>query len=191
MPISFGSTDGENTGVYIRGNLPQNRWWAKTEAGDEAIDMDRGFAIDIKEVTFGWLHIDIGVRDWQPWPSPAQRTEKPSESHKQGFSVNCWLSDGRAAEFSGNSYGLGQFIAKLYNQAETMPEFTAGKVPVVQVTSTTPVVVGKGTSYDVGFNIRTWIDKPAADAAPEAPVAAAPAPAPAAAAPAGDNNFGF
>jgi len=51
--------------------------------------------------------------------------------------------------------------------------------------------VGKGTSYDVGFNIRTWIDKPAADAAPEAPVAAAPAPAPAAAAPAGDNNFGF
>ena len=191
MPISFGSTDSENTGVYIRGNLPQNRWWAKTEAGDEAIDMDRGFAIDIKDVTFGWLHIDIGVRDWQPWPSPAQRTEKPSESHKQGFSVNCWLSDGRAAEFSGNSYGLGQFIAKLYNQAETMPEFTAGKVPVVQVTSTTPVVVGKGTSYDVGFNIRTWIDKPAADAAPEAPVAAAPAPAPAAAAPAGDNNFGF
>ena len=191
MPISFGSTDGENTGVYIRGNLPQNRWWAKTEAGDEAIDMDRGFAIDIKDVTFGWLHIDIGIRDWQPWSSPAQRTEKPSESHKQGFSVNCWLSDGRAAEFSGNSYGLGQFIAKLYNQAETMPEFTAGKVPVVQVTSTTPVVVGKGTSYDVGFNIRTWIDKPAADAAPEAPVAAAPAPAPAAAAPAGDNNFGF
>jgi len=191
MPISFGSTDSENTGVYIRGNLPQNRWWAKTEAGDEAIDMDRGFAIDIKDVTFGWLHIDIGVRDWQPWPSPAQRTERPSGNHKQGFSVNCWLSDGRPAEFSNNSYGLGQFIAKLYNQAETMPEFTAGKVPVVQVTSTTPVTVGKGTSYDVGFNIRTWIDKPAADAAPEAPVAAAPAPAPAAAAPAGDNNFGF
>jgi len=195
MPISFGSTDSENTGVYIRGNLPQNRWWAKTEAGDEAIDMDRGFAIDIKDVTFGWLHIDIGVRDWQPWPSPAQRTEKPSEGHKQGFSVKCWLADGREAEFSGNSYGLGQFIAKLYNSAETMEEFNMGKVPVVQVTSTTPVVVGKGTSYDVGFNIRTWIDKPAggepAPAAPApAPVAAAPAPAPAAA-PAGDNNFGF
>ena len=191
MPISFGSTDSENTGVYIRGNLPQNRWWAKTEAGDETIDMDRGFAIDIKDVTFGWLHIDIGVRDWQPWPSPAQRTERPSENHKHGFSVNCWLSDGRPAEFSGNSYGLGQFIAKLYNQAETMPEFAAGKVPVVQVTATTPVTVGKGTSYDVGFNIRTWIDKPAADAAPSAPVAAAPAPAPEPAPAAEGNNFGF
>jgi len=75
-----------------------------------------------------------------------------------------------------------------------MEEFNMGKVPVVQVTSTTPVVVGKGTSYDVGFNIRTWIDKPAggepAPAAPApAPVAAAPAPAPAA--PAEGNNFGF
>ena len=87
---------------------------------------------------------------------------------------------------------MGQFIAKLYNQAETMPEFTAGKVPVVQVTSTTPVVVGKGTSYDVGFNIRTWIDKPAADAAPvQDAVQVAPAPAPEPTAPTGDNNFGF
>jgi hypothetical protein len=199
MPISFGSSDAEGTGVYIRGNLPQNRWWAKTEAGDEPIDMERGFACDIKEVVFGWLHIDVGVRDWQPWPSPSQKIERPSESHKQGFSVKCWLADGREAEFSGNSYGLGQFIAKLYNQAEGMEEFNMGKVPVVQVTSTTPVVVGKGTSYDVGFNIRTWIDKPAggepAPAAPApAPVNAAPAPAPAAppaAAPAEGNNFGF
>jgi len=195
MPISFGSSDTESNGVYIRGNLPQNRWWAKTEAGDETIDMDRGFACDIKEVVFGWLHIDVGVRDWQPWPSPSQSIAKPSESHKQGFSVKCWLADGREAEFSGNSYGLREFIAKLYNKAETMEEFNMGKVPVVQVTSTTPVVVGKGTSYDVGFNIRTWIDKPAggepAPAAP-APVAAAPAPAPApAAAPAEGNNFGF
>ena len=195
MPITFGTSDTESVGNYIRGNLPQNRWWTKTEAGDEPIDMERGFAIDIKEVVFGWLQIDTGIRDWQPWPSTSQKTEKPSENHKQGFSVNCWLADGRAAEFSGNSYGLGQFIAKLYNKAEEIAEFNQGKVPVVQVTSTTPVVVGKGTSYDVGFNIRTWIDKPAADAAPAAPVEApAPAPAPAAppaAAPAEGNNFGF
>ena len=195
MPIIFGLFDAKGTGVYIRGNLPQNRWWAKTEAGDEPIDMDRGFAIDIKEVVFGWLHIDVGIRDWQPWLSPSQKIERPSENHKQGFSVKCWLADGREAEFSGNSYGLGQFIAKLYNQAEGMEEFNMGKVPVVQVTSTTPVVVGKGTSYDVGFNIRTWIDRPAGEeptpAAPTpAPVTAAPAPAPAAA-PAEGNNFGF
>ena len=192
MPISFGSSEGSGNSLFIRANLPQNRWWVKTEAGDETIDMSRGFAMDIKNVTFGWLHIDIGVRDWQPWPSPAQQIARPSESHKQGFEVECWLSDGREASFSGNSYGLGQFIAKLYNKAEEAPEF-ADKLPVVQVTSSTPVVIGKGTSYDVGFAIRTWIDKPEKGAEHPAPAAApavAPAPA-AAAAPAADTEFGF
>ncbi len=172
----------------------------KTEAGDENIDMSRGFAVDIKNVQFGWLHIDIGVRDWQPWPSPSEQIPRPSEVYKQGFEVNCWLVDGREASFSGNSYGLGQFIAKLYNQAEQAPEF-ATQIPIVQVTSSTPVVVGKGTSYDVGFNISKWINRPengaahpAAAAAPEmapAPTSPAPPPPPPAAAPAADNNFGF
>ena len=192
MPISFGSSEGSGNSLFIRANLPQNRWWVKTEAGDETIDMSRGFAMDIKNVTFGWLHIDIGVRDWQPWPSPAQQIARPSDNHKQGFEVECWLSDGREASFSGNSYGLGQFIAKLYNKAEEAPEF-ADKLPVVQVTSSTPVVIGKGTSYDVGFAIRTWIDKPEKGAEHPAPAAApavAPAPA-AAAAPAADTEFGF
>ena len=196
MPISFGSS--ADAKPYIRANLPQNRWWVKTESGEEPIDMDRGFAIDIKNVTFGWLHIDIGVRDWQPWPSPSQQIAKPSENHKQGFEVDCWLGDGREASFSGNSYGLGQFIAKVYNQAETQPEFAQGKIPVIQVTSSKPVVIGKGTSYDVGFVIRTWIDRPATSSGgigktemPAPAPVAAPAPAPAPAPAAAGTDFGF
>jgi hypothetical protein len=67
-------------------------------------------------------------------------------------------------------------------------------VPVVQVTSSTPVVIGKGTSYDVGFHIAKWIDRPAKDDAPvvQDPVQAAPEPAPAPAASAGGgSDFGF
>ena len=165
MPITFGSAESTAISNYIRSNLPQNKWWVKTEGGDEPIDMEKGFAIDIKNVTFGWLHIDVGVRDWQPWPSPSQSTPKVSDSHKQCFEVDWWLSDGREASMSGNSYGLGQFIAKLYNQAETAKEFAANKIPVIQVTSSTPIVIGKGTSYDIGFNIRKWIDRP--EATPE------------------------
>ena len=54
-------------------------------------------------------------------------------------------------------------------------------------------LLGKGTSYDVGFNISKWINRPENGAAHPAAAAApemAPAPAPAAA-PAADNNFGF
>lgn len=194
MPIEFTSESSGNSN-FVRVNLPQNRWTLKAEGGDETIDMDRGIAIDIKNVVFGWLHIDIGVRDWQPWPSPSQQIAKPSDEHKKGFEVDCWMGDGRHAQFSGNSYGLGSFIAKLYNQAETMPEF-ATQVPVVQVTSSTPVVIGKGTSYDVGFHIAKWIDRPAKDDAPvvQDPVQAAPAPEPAsapAASAGGGSDFGF
>lgn len=190
MPITFGSAESTASTNFIRSNLPQNKWWVKAEGGDEPIDMDKGFAIDIKNVTFGWLHIDVGVRDWQAWPSPSQSLPRPSDSHKQGFEVDCWLSDGREASMSGNSYGLGQFIAKLYNQAETAPEFAAGKIPVIQVTSSTPVVVGKGTSYDIGFNIRTWIDKP--EAKPEV-MGSPPAPAEATLPPSAptETDFGF
>ena len=192
MPITFGTAESTASTNFIRSNLPQNKWWVKAEGGDEPIDMEKGFAIDIKNVTFGWLHIDVGVRDWQAWPSPSQSLPRPSDSHKQGFEVDCWLSDGREASMSGNSYGLGQFIAKLYNQAETAPEFAAGQIPVIQVTSSTPVVVGKGTSYDIGFNIRTWIDKPQAKpevmGSPPAPAATPPTAPPAAST---ETDFGF
>ena len=192
MPITFGTAESTASTNFIRSNLPQNKWWVKAEGGDETIDMEKGFAIDIKNVTFGWLHIDVGIRDWQAWPSPSQSLPRPSDSHKQVFEVDCWLSDGREASMSGNSYGLGQFIAKLYNQAETAPEFAAGKIPVIQVTSSTPVVVGKGTSYDIGFNIRTWIDKPEAkpevEGSPSVAAATPPTTPPAAST---ETDFGF
>lgn len=192
MPITFGTAESTASTNFIRSNLPQNKWWVKAEGGDEPIDMEKGFAIDIKNVTFGWLHIDVGIRDWQAWPSPSQSLPRPSDSHKQGFEVDCWLSDGREASMSGNSYGLGQFIAKLYNQAETAPEFAAGKIPVIQVTNSTPVVVGKGTSYDIGFNIRTWIDKPEEKpevmGSPPAPAATPPTTPPDAST---ETDFGF
>ena len=184
MPISFGSSSSESTANYIRVNLPQNRW----RIGDEPIDMTRGLAIDVKNVIFGWLHIDVGVRDWQPWPSPSSPTPKPSDNHKNGFELQCWAMDGRPASLSGNSFGLGQWVSRLYNQCETMPEWNEDKVPIVQVTGTTPVVVGRGTSYDIQFVVSKFINRPGAQAAAPAAPAAAPAPQ---AGPADLNDFGF
>ena len=194
MPITF---ESENTSdmSYVRVNLPQNKWTIKTPTGDiEDIDMSKGIAIDIKNVVFGWLHIDVGVREFLAWPSPAQPLEKPEGSpHKKGFEVDCW-ANGREAQFSNNSFGAGQFIAKLYNQVENDPNF-ATKIPVVQVTTSTPVVVGKGTSYDVGFNVASWIDRPTGGEQPPAQAAAsyeAPATPTATAAPATEKkDFGF
>ena len=190
MPISFGETS-DSSGAYVRVNLPQNRWTLNAGADPQTIDMVKGIAIDIKNVKFGWLKIAVGMRDWQEWPAPSQPTAKPQEidaegklAYKQGFDVDCWMADGTPAQFSNNSYGTGQFIAKLYNTAEKAPEFNQGLIPVVSVTSSTPVVVGKGTSYDLGFTIKKWVAAPVEGDAP-----VAPAPAPAAAQ--SDDAFGF
>lgn len=200
MPISFQDETQASDMSYVRVNLPQNKWTLKTPTGDiEDIDMTKGIAIDVKNVVFGWLHIDVGVREFLAWPSPAQPLVKPEGSpHKMGFEVNCW-ANGREAQFSNNSYGAGQFIAKLYNQVENDPNF-ATKIPVVQVTTSTPVVIGKGTSYDVGFNIAQWIDPPTGSEQPVAQAATTYEATPAAtqppsAQPAGDSgqgkDFGF
>lgn len=196
MPISFGDNN-DSPNAYIRVNLPQNRWTLSDGGDPKTLDMTAGLAVDIANVKFGWLKIAIGQRDWQEWPSPSQSTPKPQEmdvdgkpAYKQGFDVNCWTSDGTNAQFSNNSYGTGQFIAKLYNEAEKHPEFAQGLIPVVAVTTSTPVVVGKGTSYDLGFTITKWINKPASGDQP-APAAPAPAPVAAPAPAASDDNFGF
>ena len=196
MPISFGDNN-DSPNAYIRVNLPQNRWTLSDGGDPKTLDMTAGLAVDIANVKFGWLKIAIGQRDWQEWPSPSQSTPKPQEmdvdgkpAYKQGFDVNCWTSDGTNAQFSNNSYGTGQFIAKLYNEAEKHPEFAQGLIPVVAVTTSTPLVVGKGTSYDLGFTITKWINKPASGDQP-APAAPAPAPVAAPAPAASDDNFGF
>jgi len=194
MPIKFESETTSDMS-YIRVNLPQNKWTIKTPEGDiEDIDMGIGIAIDIKNVVLGWLHIDVGIREFLPWPSPGQQVEKPEGGpHKKGFEVDCW-ANGRQAQFSNNSYGANQFIAKLYNQVEEDPNF-ATKIPVVQVTTSTPVVIGKGTSYDVGFNIAKWIDRPSGEdkTVEVQPIAASSYEAPAApVAPATEKkDFGF
>ena len=194
MPIKFESETTSDMS-YIRVNLPQNKWTIKTPEGAiDDIDMGTGIAIDIKKVVLGGLHIDVGIREFLPWPSPGQQVEKPEGGpHKKGFEVDCW-ANGRQAQFSNNSYGANQFIAKLYNQVEEDPNF-ATKIPVVQVTTSTPVVIGKGTSYDVGFNIAKWIDRPSGEdkTVEVQPIAASSYEAPAApVAPATEKkDFGF
>ena len=65
MPISFQNETQASDMSYVRVNLPQNKWTLKTPTGDiEEIDMSKGIAIDVKNVVFGWLHIDVGVREF-------------------------------------------------------------------------------------------------------------------------------
>ena len=163
MPISF---QEETTGAnqYIRVHTPQNRWRIVNYEKEEIeFDVSKGMAIDIKNVKFGWLAIDKGFRDWQPWPSPSQRTTKPEGAveYKNGFEVEVYVPKHGHATFSSNTGAIGNFIAAVYNKVENEKEFASGKVPVVKVTGSAPIVTATGnTTYDIGFVVDKWIEMP-------------------------------
>ena len=163
MPISFTEeTTGANQ--YIRVHTPQNKWSVvTTEKEVVEFDVSKGMAIDIKNVTFGWLAIDKGFRDWQPWPSPSQKTTKPEGAveYKNGFEVEVYVPKHGHATFSSNTMAVGNFIAAVYNRVENEAEFSTGKVPVVKVTGSSPIVTATGnTTYDIGFVVDKWIEMP-------------------------------
>ena len=56
---------------------------------------------------------------------------------------------------------VGNFIAAVYNKVENEKEFASGKVPVVKVTGSAPIITATGnTTYDIGFVVDKWIDMP-------------------------------
>ena len=141
MPITF-SEETNDVNQYIRVHTPQNKWRIVNYEKEEIeFDVSKGMAIDIKNVKFGWLAIDKGFRDWQPWPSPSQKTTKPEGSveYKNGFEVEVYVPKHGHATFSSNTMAVGNFIAAVYNKVENEKEFSSDKVPVVKVTGSAPI----------------------------------------------------
>jgi hypothetical protein len=89
-------------------------------------------------------------------------------------------------QLGSNATGSVMFIQELYAEAEKHPEFAQGLTPIVQLSGSKALKVGKGNTRVPQFQIVKWVPRPAAfdsqDAAPPAPAprAAAPAPKPAA-----------
>ena len=107
----------------------------------------------------GWLMLAVGQRDWQPFPSVNEQTEKPGDDYKQGFSVKVYskklFDDAPLREFCSSGAGLLMFIQKLYNECEA--EFGKGKVPAVSILKTPHMKFGKGTTRNVQYKIVKWV----------------------------------
>jgi hypothetical protein len=182
MPLQLPT--GGDAKPYVRYMPSLNAWEKSTADGREEFAFDQPAVFDLQAIQLGWLLLAEGQRDWQPWPNN-KPTPKPAEGeYKAGFEVNLFsakmFGDEPVRSFSSNGTGPTMFIQALYNLAETAPEFSAGKSPVVQITGSKATKVGKGTTRVPQFTIVKWVDRPAAFGG-EAPAATAPAPAPKAA----------
>lgn len=198
MPLAIPSS-GESK-PFIRFLASINSWQMSVEGGTVEFTFDKPAAFDIQNVQLGWLLLETGNRDWQPWPDNAQ-TKKPEGEYKAGFEVAVFSTQMFGGEpvrsLSSNATGSVMFIQELYAEAEKHPEFAQGLTPIVQLTGSKALKVGKGNTRVPQFQIVKWVPRPAAfnegDAPAPAPVAApkaaAPKAAPAATAAASDSEF--
>ena len=184
MPLAIpGGGDGK---PYIRFQASVNSW-QMSGADGKAVEFtfDQPAAFDIQNVQLGWLLLETGNRDWQPWPANVQQP-KPEGDYKAGFEVSVFsktmFADEPLRSYSTNSTGNVMFIQDLYNAAEACPEFQQAMSPVVKITGTKPIKVGKGNTRVPQFEIVKWIPRP--DVFGAAVNAPAPAAKPAPAAPA-------
>ena len=186
----------ENTGnPYIRFQIEENTWSISSETGLQDVDLKgQTILIDIAEVKMGWLALQ-GGRDWLQWPNNNPvGCAKPSDAHKQGFSVTFYstklFADSPSRELSSSQIGMLDFVKALYMAAETNPKFKT-HVPKVKIGEAPKRKVGKGNTRTPGFEITGWADRPEelGGALPVASPSAAAVTAPAAAA-SDDVSFG-
>lgn len=188
MPLAI--PGGGDSRPYIRFQASVNSWQQSASDGKPAeFQFDKPAVFDIQNVQLGWMLLETGNRDWQPWPNNEQQP-KPQGEYKAGFDVDVFstamFGDEPVRSYSSNSTGSVMFIQELYNAAEQCPEFAQGLSPVVQLNGSKAIKIGKGNTRIPNFAIVKWIPRPGAfnadgeaEQAP-APKAAAPAPKPAA-----------
>jgi hypothetical protein len=164
------------------------------------------FAVDFLSIEVGWAAFTPTGPNFAMAPLGQPQPAKPTPDHKNGFKMKVYGPQqlGGVREFSSSSKAVMSAIDDLHNAYTQAPEASQGKIPVVQMTGTKPIVAkgpqGTTTNYAPVFSIVQWVDRhpdlgeatvavPAASGQPTAAPAAPPppnhVPPPAAAAPAG------
>jgi len=155
-----------------------------------SVEISNGFKaiFDMENIQVGWALFAAGIAPsfalvplGQPLPA------KPSDQHKQGFKILLKLgkdAGGDVRELSSCAKVVINALDSLHTAYEAQKAANPGKLPIVAMTGTKPVVSqGQGqssTNYMPVFEIVAWADRPA-ELTGTSTVAPAPAPAPQAA----------
>ena len=159
----------------------------------ENVEITNGFqaVFDLENIQVGWALFAAGsppsfalVNLGQPIPA------RPTSEHKNAFRVMMKLgksSGGDVREMAAQSKAVIGAMDKLHDAYSAGLKDNPGKLPVVALTGSVPIVTtGQGkssTNYQPVFEIVKWVDRPAdllgdgAAPATAAPAQAAPAPA--------------
>lgn len=156
----------------------------------DQVDITNGFTavFDFENIEVGHIRFMAGMAPdfqlvalGQPFPAPR------SAEHKQGFRILVKLPSalgGDVRELASTAGVMRGAMEALHGLYEAGKAANPGLLPVVEMTSTSPVVSGKGerksTNYAPVFAIKSWVPRPAdltAQPRGDAPAPAAAAPA--------------
>lgn len=145
------------------------------------------FVVDLPNIRVGWINYTsqgpvrkLVVLGREPIPArPSDVNSEGKPAFKQGFEVDILLNKdagGGPSRILGSAAGcVIDAMDELHDAYSAAPESKSGKLPVVKITSVSPVKSGQSTNYKPVFQIVSWVDRPAAlQDATEAPKAATP-----------------
>lgn len=134
------------------------------------VEITNGFqaVMDLDAIEVGWALLASGVApSWSMVPLGQALPPKPSDQHKQCFRLMLKLGKtvgGDAREFASQAKVVIGAMDELHTLFVAGKAANPGKLPVVALTGTLPVVsTGKGqssTNYKPVFAIVAWIDRP-------------------------------
>jgi hypothetical protein len=129
------------------------------------------FAFDFGSLEVGYAHFSIAGPDFRVVPEGQKLPDQPTDKNENGklmfrpvFRVKLYgqILDG-LRELSSSANVVMEAVDDLYQEFRQAPEAGEGKIPIVQLTKTIPVVLGKGkrenTVYQPCFAIVGWTDR--------------------------------
>lgn len=135
------------------------------------VEITNGFqaVMDLENIQVGWMMFAANIApQFTLVPLGDPFPDKPSDNHKQGFRLMMKLgksSGGDVREFASTAKAVIGAIDALHDQYTKEKAANPGKLPIVSMISTVPVVSqGRGqssTNYAPVFHIEKWIDRPA------------------------------
>lgn len=168
MPLNLSINDGDFT-PYIKYNAKAGRWYVKTEAHPEDIEVNNPrLAFDFANIKTGWIYYAEGIGPQKAWDSNGQTAPRPAgtEKWKRGFEVHVFGNDelpgvGKLGlrEFSSTASNVIAPILQMYDAYEKGVVENVGKVPFFACVGVKPITGSYGTNYEPMFELKAWIDR--------------------------------
>lgn len=151
------------------------------------VEITNGFqaVFDLENIEVGWALFAAGAPpSFALAPLGVPMPARPTSEHKNAFRILIKLgksAGGDVRELASQAKVMIAAVDKLHDEFTAGLKTNPGKLPVVAMTGSAPVVSkGQGkssTNYQPVFEIVKWVDRPAElNGAPAAPAQVAPAP---------------